>query len=117
MTHESAWSREAEMGVLGSILMAPRLFGQLAATLRTDEFFLPVHREIWDAMLALKGRGQAIESVTLLDEVKSRGKSGMLEGGEAYLLNLANAAPIPDYVHAHAQIVSKNAAVRALRAA
>lgn len=105
------------MGVLGSIMLAPRYLGQLAATLRTDEFFLPAHREIWDALIGMKGRGQSIDPVTLLDEVKARGKTAMLDGGEGYIATLACAAPLPEYVHAHAQVVSKNAAVRALRAA
>lgn len=117
MSPETSWSREAEMGVLGAVLLAPRVLGQLAAVLRTDEFFLPAHRELWDALLAIRSRKQAVEAVTLLDEIKARGRLAMLEGGEGYVLALVNSAPIPEYAYAHAQVVSKNAAVRALKAA
>src|SRR6185436_8314781 len=84
---------EAEKSVLGSVFIKPAAFDEIATTLQVDDFFLPAHREIFDAMLALDQRRQPIDVIAVADELKTRGMLPRLEGGESYLLTLANAVP------------------------
>ena len=50
---------DAEKSVLGSVFIKPAVFPEVASDLATDDFFLPAHREIFDADLAVHGRGPA----------------------------------------------------------
>ena len=84
---------DAEKSVLGGILVKPTAFDEVATTLQVDDFFLPAHREIFDAMLALDQRRQPIDVIAVADELKVKGMLPRLEGGESYLLALANAVP------------------------
>ncbi|MGB8297609.1 MAG: DnaB-like helicase N-terminal domain-containing protein [Polyangia bacterium] len=84
---------DAERSALGGVLVKPVMFDELATTLGTDDFFLPAHREIFDAMMEISRRQQPIDVVSLGDELKSRGSLARLEGGAAYLIAIANAVP------------------------
>jgi len=64
---------EAEKSVLGAIFIKPSAFDEVATNLEVDDFFLPVHREIFEAMLAIDKRRQALDYVAVADELKTRG--------------------------------------------
>ena len=108
---------EAEKSALGSIFIKPASFDEVGTTLQVDDFFLPVHREIFEAMLAIDQRRQAIDVVAVADELKTRGLLGRLEGGESYLVTLANAVPTAENVLHYARIVREKATLRRLIAA
>src|ERR1043165_8664047 len=84
---------EAEKSVLGSVFIKPAAFDEIATGLQVDDFFLPAHREIFEAMLAIDKRRQPLDVIAVADELKTRGMLPRLEGGEAYLLALANSVP------------------------
>ena len=48
---------------------------------RSDDFFLPAHREIFEAMLAIDKRRQAIDVIAVADELKTHGMLARLDGG------------------------------------
>ena len=52
---------EAEKSVLGGVLIKPAAFDEVATGLQIDDFFLPAHREIFEAMLAIDKRRQPLE--------------------------------------------------------
>jgi len=54
---------EAEKSVLGAIFIKPSAFDEVATNLEVDDFFLPVHREIFEAMLAIDKRRQALDII------------------------------------------------------
>ncbi|MGA7742296.1 MAG: DnaB-like helicase N-terminal domain-containing protein [Polyangia bacterium] len=91
---------DAERSALGGVLVKPVMFDELATTLGTDDFFLPAHREIFDAMMEISRRQQPIDVVSLGDELKSRGSLARLEGGAAYLIEIANAVPTAENIAA-----------------
>ena len=84
---------DAEKSVLGSVFIKPAAFDEIATTLQVDDFFLPAHREIFESMLALDRRRQPIDVIAVADELKTKGMLSRLEGGESYLLALANSVP------------------------
>src|ERR1051325_8872469 len=89
---------DAEKSVLGSVFIKPAAFDEVATGLVVDDFFLPAHREIFEAMLAIDKRRQPLDVIAVADELKVRGMLPRLEGGEGYLLALANAVPTAENV-------------------
>jgi replicative DNA helicase len=108
---------EAEKSVLGAIFIKPTAFDEVATNLEVDDFFLPVHREIYESMLAIDKRRQALDIIAVADELKTRGMLARLEGGESYLLTLANAVPTAENVLHYARLVREKSTLRRLIAA
>jgi len=106
-------SIEAERATLGSVLIKPSSLDEIS-DLKVNDFFLPAHREIYEAMLDLDRRRRPIEIVELAEELKARNMLGRLDGGETYLLTLANAVTIGDQARHFAGIVAKKAQQRRL---
>lgn len=107
-------SLEAEKSALGSVFIKPAAFEELA-DLNADDFFLPAHRDILDAMRAVYGRGRPPHDVIeVAEELKANGMLTRLEGGQSYLNDLANAVPTAENVEHYVRIVSDRAVLRRL---
>src|SRR5256885_7923721 len=105
---------DAEKSVLGAVFIKPAAFDEVATTLQVDDFFLPAHREIFEAMLALDKRRQPLDVIAVADELKTRGLLARLEGGESYLLALANTVPTAENIIHYARLVREKATLRRL---
>lgn len=84
---------DAEKSVLGAILINPAIWATVAAMVGANDFYLPAHRDVYEAMVAVDKRGTAIDSLTVSDELRARGTLLRLEGGSAYLNQMAGAVP------------------------
>ncbi len=104
-------SVEAEKEVLGSVLVRASAWDEIA-DLATDDFLIPINREIFEAMRALSDRRCAIDVVTLSEEMKSRGSYGRLKDGESHLSGLAVGAGNSERVAHYAKIVTTKAILR-----
>ncbi len=104
---------EAEEAVLGAVLLDPELMHTLATMLRPEDFFLEKHRWIWEAYLALHDRREAIDPVTVADELERQGRLQEV-GGRGFLIGLA--ARVPTTVHAmdYARLVERDSVRRRL---
>jgi replicative DNA helicase len=104
---------EAERSILGAVLLDNHALNAAVERLRTEDFFLPQHRQIFEHMVNLGEHQQAIDTITLM-EVLSR--SGKLEaaGGVAYLSQLADGLPRVTNVEHYARIVKEKAVLRNL---
>ena len=60
---------EAERTVLGAVLVDNQAFNSAAEILSRNDFYREAHRRVFDAMAALAERSQAIDLVTLKDEL------------------------------------------------
>src|ERR1044071_2977999 len=105
---------EAERSVLGGVLIKPSAFDEVATSLQIDDFFLPAHREIFEAMLAIDKRQQPLDVIAVADELRGRGMIARLDGGESYLLTLSNSAPTAENVVHYARLVKEKATLRRL---
>jgi replicative DNA helicase len=105
---------EAERSALGGVLVKPSAFDEMATTITADDFLLPAHREIFEAMLALDKRRQPIDVVSLGDELKNRGSLARLENGQAYLIELANTVPTAENIAHYARLVQEKSTLRRL---
>jgi len=105
---------EAERSALGGVLVKPSAFDEMATTLTADDFLLPGHRAIYEAMLELDRRRMPIDVISLGDELKNRGALGRLENGQAYLIELANSVPTAENITHYARLVREKATLRRL---
>ena len=104
---------EAEQSVLGAILIHNDAFNVAAEVIDAVDFFRDGHRRVFDKMVDLNERGQAIDLVTLKDELA---RSGDLDdaGGAAYIASLADGVPRSTNVEHYARIVKEKATLRSL---
>jgi len=109
---EPPFSKDSEMAVLGAIFLAPRLLAELADT-RVDDFMLPAHRDVLEAMRAV----EAVDPITVADEMSKRGTLARLPGQIAYLGDLATKGSSDAIFPHHLGIVHEKALQRRLIAA
>jgi replicative DNA helicase len=104
---------EAERSVLGAILVHNDAFNLAAQVIDSNDFYRDAHRRIFDKMVALNERHDAIDFVTLKEEL---GKSGQLDdvGGPAYIASLADGVPRATNVEYYAKIVKEKSTLRNL---
>jgi replicative DNA helicase len=104
---------EAEKSVLGAILIHNEAFNHAAELIDSRDFFRDAHRRIFDKMVALSERNDAIDLVTLKEELH---RSGELEevGGPAYIASLADGVPRSANVEHYARIVKEKATLRSV---
>ncbi len=104
---------DAEKSVLGAILVHNDAFNHASEVIDSEDFFRDAHRRIFNRMVALSERGDAIDFVTLKEEL-SRG--GELEevGGPAYIASLADGVPRSANVEYYAKIVKEKSTLRSL---
>jgi len=106
-------SQEAEQAVLGAVIIAPEIFSQIRAMLQADDFFYLPHRYLWQAISALHDRGEAIDHLTIAEELRGMREKGDTEtalskiGGASQLTYLANCAPNSLNASSYATIVQK----------
>jgi replicative DNA helicase len=105
---------DAEKASLGCVLIKPTAFDELLGVVHTDDFYLPAHREIFEAMLELYKRRLPFDPIAIADELKGRGALSRLEGGEAYLTEIASSVPTAENMATYVRIVRKKAAHRRL---
>ncbi len=104
---------EAERSVLGAILLDNHALNAAMETLRPEDFFLPQHQRVFTHMIALGESQQAIDLVTLTDELHRKGELDA-SGGAPYLASLADGMPRVTNVEHYARIVKEKAILRNL---
>lgn len=93
------------------MLVSPYLLSELS-DVRVDDFLAPAHRDVLEAMRAV----EAVDVITVAEEMKRQGTHGRLPNGEGYLLTLTAQASDLMFPH-HLAIVVEKALARRLIAA
>ena len=104
---------EAERSVLGAILVHNDAFNLAAQVIDSGDFYRDAHRRIFDRMVQLNERNQAIDFVTLKEELSRAGEIDEV-GGPAYVASLADGVPRATNVEYYARIVKEKATLRNL---
>ena len=104
---------EAEMAVLGSILVDREMMSAVSEILSPADFYAHVHETIFLALVQLYERGQPLDKITLGEELRNR---SLLEkvGGLAYLTSLIDTVPTAASAEYYAHIVREKASLRGL---
>jgi replicative DNA helicase len=106
-------SLEGERTVLGAILIENEAFHHASEILSEQDFYRKAHQQIFARMAALSARGQAIDIVTLKEELN---RAGELEssGGVSYLSALVDGVPRATNVPYYSRIVKEKSVLRNL---
>lgn len=104
---------EAEQSVLGAMLIDKNAIDRASEILRPEDFYRQDDRIIYEVVLALRTRGEAVDIVTVAEELKKMGKLDEV-GGTATITALSNAVPTAANVVYHAKIVEEKALRRQL---
>ncbi|MEW6101986.1 MAG: replicative DNA helicase [Candidatus Omnitrophota bacterium] len=104
---------EAEMAVLGSMLLDEDAISVAVELLYRDYFYKDSHGKIFEAILNLYNANKAVDLITLTDELKD---SESLEevGGVSYLTALVNSVPTAANISHYAAIVKEKSILRTL---
>lgn len=106
-------SVEAEQAVLGSLLLEPHAWDQIADIIRREDFYRPDHQLIFDAIAELAGQAKPCDVVTVSQHLE---RAGRLEavGGLAYLSGVVRDTPTAANVRSYAEVVRERSLLRQL---
>ena len=104
---------EAERSVLGAILIHNDAFNSAAEVLNPRDFFRDAHRRIFEKMVQLSERGNAIDFITLKEELSRTGELDEV-GGPAYIAALVDGLPHATNIEYYARIVREKSTLRNL---
>lgn len=110
---ESVFSIEAEQAVLGSILMDPGCVSAVQVILSADDFYLPQHRAIFNAIATIDASGGKIDPLMVLD-ILVKDKVYDSAAGKNYLFQLSQSVPSTANVESYAKIVKEKFYIRSL---
>ncbi|HCS13080.1 MAG TPA: replicative DNA helicase [Zetaproteobacteria bacterium] len=111
--HVPPHAMDAELAVLGGIMLDPEALERLEGSLLPEHFYVERHRLIFGAMMDLAAKGQPVDGLTIKDYLEQR---SLLDncGGESYLGELISAIPTSANVKHYASIVRDRAVLREL---
>ncbi|WEV70879.1 replicative DNA helicase [Lactobacillus sp. ESL0785] len=104
---------EAEKAVLGSIFIDPEAIADASALVQPADFYRRANQLVFQAMLDLSDREDAIDPLTLQDQLTKKQQLDDI-GGIAYVSELALATPTAAHVTYYAKIVHRKALLRRL---
>lgn len=104
---------EAEMSLLGSILLDKDAILKIADIVTADDFYKNSHANIYDTMMELFAKNEPIDVLTLGNRLEEK---GLLEkmGGRSYLVGLSNTVPTAAHVAQYAEIIRRKSTLRKL---
>ncbi len=109
-------SIEAEEAVLGSILINPDVLSEVSAFLQGSDFFIVRNQWVYEAILTIHERGEAIDNLTIVQELRNQGRLESI-GGSSYVAYLINNTPTHIHAETYGRIVERAALRRRLLAA
>ena len=104
-------NREAEEAVLGSVLINPEAYFDLAEFLDADDFYIHRHRWIWEAFKRLVETRSPIDFLTVTNELENQNQLAEV-GGAAYLTTLMNNVPSALHAESYGHIIEETAVRR-----
>ncbi|TWJ19226.1 replicative DNA helicase [Geobacter argillaceus] len=104
---------EAEMSILGGILLDNAAMNRVIEILTPEEFYRESHRKILRAMIDLNSVSEPCDLITLSTILKKKGELDEVGGG-AYLATLVDYVPTAANIVYYCKIVKERATVRSL---
>ncbi len=104
---------EAEEAMLGSLMLDPDSISRVRPFVPPADLYREKHRWIYEALLSLQERSEAVDSVTVVDELERMGRLSDV-GGPAALSEILRRVPTAIHVEHYARIVERNAVLRRL---
>lgn len=111
-------NNEAEQAVLGAMLLNEEAIADCIPLVSPDDFYRPVHKAIYEAIIRVydRGQGSQVDPLTVSDAMEGdQNLSGV--GGPGYLVTLQTSAPVISHSSRYAAIVREHAVRRRMIAA
>ena len=102
---------EGEQSTIGAMLMDRDAIARVVEILNADDFYREIHRKIFNALLTLFDRGEPVDIVTAVEELRRRNHLDDV-GGAAYLQALIEACPSSANVDSYAKAVGEKSTLR-----
>ncbi|MDA8198114.1 MAG: replicative DNA helicase [Thermaerobacter sp.] len=103
---------EAELAVLGALLIDPATADDVAPLLDAQDFYRDAHREVFLAILELlSSSGRQVDVITVSDQLRRRGTLDQV-GGLPFLMELAEIVPTSAHAVHYARIVREKSVLR-----
>ena len=106
-------SVEAEMSVLGAMMLSPEAIGLCVQYLDSDCFYRPEHRTLFETLVGIYDSNQPVDIVLLEEALKAAGKYDEI-GGREYLITLSESTPTVANAEYYAKVVKEKALLRGL---
>ena len=106
-------SLDAERSVLGAMLLSRDAIAASIQHLDERAFYRETHRKIWRSMVGLFDRNEAVDLVTLVEDLKRRKELEAI-GGATYLTSLDQFVATAANVEHYCKIVNEKATLRRL---
>ncbi|MBO4725806.1 MAG: replicative DNA helicase, partial [Firmicutes bacterium] len=106
-------NEDAEKSVLGAAMLSKDALFDVLEFVKPEDFYNQMHREIFDAMVAMNLRNQPVDVLTLTEELKKR-NALELAGGRSYIAGLSNSVPSTANAGDYAKIVAEKSILRKL---
>ncbi|MDW8051382.1 MAG: replicative DNA helicase [Armatimonadota bacterium] len=106
-------STEAEMSVLGSMMLSAEALERVLEILKPEDFYHPAHRILFDVISSLHERNIAVDLVTVQEELRRREQLEDV-GGLPALVNIVESVPTAANAEYYARIVQEKSILRRL---
>jgi replicative DNA helicase len=103
----------SEQSTLGGMLLSQEAIAEVFEFVKGDDFYAPKHETIFNAILALYGKGEPTDVITVTDELTKNGEL-VRAGGADYLHQLTSIVPTAANAPFYARIVQEKATLRRL---
>ena len=110
---EHPYSAEAEIAVLGGMLIDQDALIKVIEMVDESMFYREGNRRLFKSMVTIFSRGDVVDLITLKNELESTDELSAVGGG-AFLSDLIDAVPTAANITYHAQIVKNKAILRRL---
>jgi replicative DNA helicase len=107
---------EAEMSILGAMMLDPWLIDPVRARLGPNSFHEPRHQVIFETLVGMVDAGKLVDQVTLKAELEARGALALV-GGMEYCESLVIQLPTSGHAPEYATIIETASKVRRVQRA
>lgn len=105
---------EAEASLLGALLLSrDAIVAAIEERVDSTDFYKPAHGHVFDAVMSLYSQGEAVDPITVSEELRRRGLLEAL-GGKGALLGLQASTPASANAGHYAKIVTELSLLRRL---
>jgi len=104
---------EAEMAVLGSMLIEEEAIAIAIEIIDATYFYKEAHRKIYQSVVSIFDSNKPVDLVTLIDDLKKKGELEEV-GGPVYITSLTTVVPTAANIRHYAKIVKEKSLLRSL---
>jgi replicative DNA helicase len=102
---------EAEKSVLGSLMLEPEAWDEIADIISENEFYKPAHRIVFAVIRELHKRSMPTDLITISNQLMANQQLDLV-GGPSYLAEILEFSPTMVNIKSHAKIIKEKAILR-----